>query len=86
METPDDFFNFFLSFDLRWYINQSHLHTKLFREFIVVMNMNNNTALIWQKEASDKSDISRKRPKCVCHFTLTSMEYHDVLSYIILVG
>ena len=26
-----------------------------------------NTALIWQKEASDKSDISRKRAKCVCH-------------------
>ena len=26
----------------------------------------NNTALIWQKEASDKSDISRKRAKCVC--------------------
>ena len=25
------------------------------------------TALIWQKEASDKSDISRKRAKCVCH-------------------
>ena len=24
-------------------------------------------ALIWQKEASDKSDISRKRAKCVCH-------------------
>ena len=26
-----------------------------------------NTALIWQKEASDKSEISRKRAKCVCH-------------------
>ena len=25
------------------------------------------TALIWQKEASDKSEISRKRAKCVCH-------------------
>ena len=25
------------------------------------------TALIWQKEASDKSDISRKRAKCVFH-------------------
>ena len=25
------------------------------------------SALIWQKEASDKSDISRKRAKCVCH-------------------
>ena len=27
----------------------------------------NYSALIWQKEASDKSDISRKRAKCVCH-------------------
>ena len=26
------------------------------------------TALLWQKEASDKSDISCKRAKCVCHF------------------
>ena len=26
-----------------------------------------NTALNWQKEASDKSEISRKRAKCVCH-------------------
>ena len=26
-----------------------------------------STALIWQKEASDKSDISHKRAKCVCH-------------------
>ena len=25
------------------------------------------SALIWQKEASDKSEISRKRAKCVCH-------------------
>ena len=24
-------------------------------------------AVLWQKEASDKSDISRKRAKCVCH-------------------
>ena len=27
-----------------------------------------NTALLWQKEASDKSEISWKRAKCVCHF------------------
>ena len=40
------------------------------------------SALIWQKEASDKSDISRKRAKCCLSFTLTSMEYHDVISYI----
>ena len=26
------------------------------------------TALLWQKEASDKSAISCKRAKCVCHF------------------
>ena len=25
-------------------------------------------ALLWQKEASDKSEISCKRAKCVCHF------------------
>ena len=27
-----------------------------------------NAALLWQKEASDKSEISCKRAKCVCHF------------------
>ena len=27
-----------------------------------------NTALLWQKEASDKSEISCKKAKCVCHF------------------
>ena len=27
----------------------------------------NYSALLWQKEASDKSDISCKRAKCVCH-------------------
>ena len=26
------------------------------------------TALLWQKEASDKSGISRKLAKCICHF------------------
>ena len=31
------------------------------------MNMQCYSALIWQKEASDKSEISRKRAKCVCH-------------------
>ena len=36
--------------------------------------------LLWQKEASDNSDISCKRVKCVTlSFPLTSMEYHDVL-------
>ena len=32
-----------------------------------VMGWRGYSALIWQKEASDKSDISRKRAKCVCH-------------------
>ena len=27
-----------------------------------------HTALLWQKEASDKRDISCKRAKCICHF------------------
>ena len=35
-------------------------------------------ALLWQKEASDKSDISCKRANCVS-FPLTAMEYHGVL-------
>ena len=26
------------------------------------------TALLWQKEAGDKSDVSGKRAKLVCHF------------------
>ena len=30
-------------------------------------NWSRTPTLIWQKEASDKSDISRKRAKCVCH-------------------
>ena len=30
--------------------------------------LNRDAALLWQKEASDKSDISCKRAKCVCHF------------------
>ena len=33
----------------------------------ILINLRYYTALIWQKEASDKSDISRKRAKCVCH-------------------
>ena len=31
------------------------------------------SALLWQKEASDKSDISCKRAKCVCHFISTDI-------------
>ena len=40
--------------------------------------MDTYTALRWQKKASDKSDISCKRAKCVCHF-MHSVQYHDVL-------
>ena len=56
---------------------------------IIVINDNdgnNNTALIWQKEASDKSDISRKRAKCVCH--LHWRQWNIMMSYLtyLLVG
>ena len=45
-----------------------------------------NSALIWQKEASDKSDISRKRAKCVCH--LHWRQWNIMMSYLtyLLVG
>ena len=44
------------------------------------------TALIWQKEASDKSDISCKRAKCVCHFHWR--QWNIMMSYLtyLLVG
>ena len=42
------------------------------------------TALLWQKEASDKSDISWKRAKCVCHFHWRQWNIHDVLPNIYL--
>ena len=35
-----------------------------------------------KRTASDKIDISRKRGKMCLSFTLSSMEYHDVLSNI----
>ena len=38
------------------------------------------SALIWQKEASDKSDISRKRAKCVCH--LHWRQWNIMMSYL----
>ena len=46
----------------------------------------NNSALIWQKEASDKSDISHKRAKCVCH--LHWCQWNIMMSYLtyLLVG
>ena len=45
-----------------------------------------SSALIWQKEASDKSDISRKRAKCVCH--LHWRQWNIMMSYLtyLLVG
>ena len=44
------------------------------------------SALIWQKEASDKSDISRKTAKCVCH--LHWRQWNIMMSYLtyLLVG
>ena len=42
------------------------LYDKIPTDFTV--NHHNDSALLWQKEASDKSDISCKRAKCVCHF------------------
>ena len=38
------------------------------------------TALLWQKEASDKSDISCKRAKCVCH--LHWRQWNIMMSYL----
>ena len=40
-----------------------------------------SSALIWQKEASDKSDISRKRAKCVFH--LHWRQWNIRMSYLI---
>ena len=37
-------------------------------------------ALLWQKEASDKSDISLKKSKNESVIPLMSMEYHDVFN------
>ena len=39
-----------------------------------------NSALLWQKEASDKSDISCNRAKCVCHFYWR--QWNIVMSYL----
>ena len=44
-----------------------------------------STALLWQKEASDKSDISCKSKMCLS-FLLMSMAYHDVLPNISLIA
>ena len=51
-----------------------------------ISTVHNYSALIWQKEASDKSDISRKRAKCVCH--LHWRQWNIMMSYLtyLLVG
>ena len=58
----------------------------IFRLQLRVVRLLDNTALIWQKEASDKSDISRKRAKCVCH--LHWRQWNIMMSYLtyLLVG
>ena len=38
------------------------------------------TAVLWQKEASDKSDISCRRAKCVCHFHWR--QWNAMMSYL----
>ena len=54
--------------------------------FSDVLHKENHTALIWQKEASDKSYISRKRAKCICH--LHWRQWNIMMSYLtyLLVG
>ena len=42
------------------------LHTNT--GFILKLHVVNSALQVWQKEASDKSEISCKRAKCVCHF------------------
>ena len=43
-----------------------------------------NTALLWQKEANDKSDISCKKKQNVSVIStdITSMEYHEVYVHV----
>ena len=43
------------------------LYIETFPVYIMIKTFVHNTALIWQKEASDKSEISRKRAKCVIY-------------------
>ena len=52
----------------------------IFFHILVVDNTLKNTALLWQKEASDKSDISCKRAKCVCH--LHWRQWNIMMSYL----
>ena len=37
-------------------------------EWVALRKGVTHAALLWQKEASDKIEISCKRAKCVCHF------------------
>ena len=41
---------------------------------------NNNPALLWQKEASDKGDVSSKRAISVCHFHCR--QWNIMMSYL----
>ena len=54
-----------------WRAGTSNITLLFIRGFCYIRPLYNEvplySALIWQKEASDKSDISRKRAKCVCH-------------------
>ena len=46
-----------------------------------------HTALLWQKEASDKSDISRKRAKRVCHLHWRQWNIRmSYLTYLFILG
>ena len=67
---------------LTLYINHIHNHTQTIHssleltsgrwsiqlQTLIVLIIATSAALLWQKEASDKSDISCKRENCVCHF------------------
>ena len=46
----------------------------------VLLEIHIYSALLWQKEASDKSDISCKRAKCVCH--LHWRQWNIIMSYL----
>ena len=63
-------------------IHSSHpfIHSFI-HSFIQNKNSHHNTALIWQKDSSDKSPFLVKE-QIVSVITLTSMEYQDILSYI----
>ena len=66
--------NFSSSLSQKEHLGESRLLILYKKLFKILNKMSENvwqyknyTALSWQKEASDKSDISRKRAKCVRH-------------------